>query len=103
MMLQKALLLSIRSRFADMIFSGKKTIELRRRRPRVASGDLVFVYVPTPVRALIGAFEVNRVVEQTPATLWENWGSQTGLSRSDFDRYFSGRKMGYGILVKSFW
>ena len=102
-MSQKALLLSIHSRFAEMIFSGTKTIELRRRRPRVNTGDLVFVYVPTPVRALIGAFEVGRTIEGPPKSIWKNWSSATGLTQAAFDRYFFGRKLAYGIVIKKYW
>lgn len=100
---QTALLLSIRPRFADMIFEGIKLIELRRLRPRVQANDLVFVYVSSPVKALVGAFVVERVVEGKPATIWRKWGKKTGLSRDEFDGYFDGVENGFGMVVSSVW
>jgi predicted transcriptional regulator len=100
---QTGLLLSIRPRFADLIFNRTKHIELRRRRPRVKTGDLVFVYVSSPVMALIGAFEVKNVVEATPAKLWKSWNVQTGLTRKEFDAYFAGRNKGFGLVIANAW
>src|SRR6185503_3263930 len=62
----QALLISVRPRFAEMIFAGTKVVELRRLRPRIGTGDLVFVYVSSPVMALAGAFEVGEVVSGAP-------------------------------------
>lgn len=45
--MNKVLLLSIRPVFAELIYSGKKRVELRRLRLSVSSGDLVLVYMGT--------------------------------------------------------
>ena len=93
------LLLSIRPEHADKIFDGSKRVELRRVRPRVTSGDLVLVYVSTPVRALVGAFDVTRVVEAQPQILWEQVKEDAGISREQFDSYYRGAAKAYGIVV----
>jgi predicted transcriptional regulator len=102
-MTQTALLVSIRPRFAELIFSGSKQIELRRRCPRINAGDAVFVYVSSPVMALIGAFEVGKIVEGTPAKIWRTWGTQTGLDRAEYDRYFEGISVAYGLVIVRSW
>lgn len=99
----KALLLSIRPRYADQIFSGTKRIELRRRRPRVGTGDLVFVYASSPTMALVGAFEVADVIEGKPASIWRQWHAQAGIDKSDFDNYFAGREVGFGLVIANAW
>jgi len=98
-----ALLLSIRPKFASKIFDGTKTVELRRVRPRVTTGDLVLVYVSSPVKALLGAFEVARVVAAPPSQLWNNVESKAGVTREQFDDYYKGAKTGYGIFLKRKW
>jgi len=98
-----ALLLSIKPPYADAIFSGTKMIELRRVRPRVGAGDLVMVYVSSPRCSLEGAFEVEEVIEASPASLWKKFSNETGLSRAEFDAYYSGREVGYGIRIRKAW
>ncbi|MCS6245830.1 MAG: ASCH domain-containing protein [Opitutus sp.] len=98
-----ALLISVKPRYADAIFSGSKTVELRRVRPRVVSGDLVMVYVSSPRCSLEGAFEVAEVIEASPAQLWKKMSTETGITREEFDVYFSGREIGYGIRIRKAW
>ena len=102
-MTNNALLISIRPRFAEMIFAGSKTIELRRLRPRIGKGDMVFVYVPSPVMALEGAFEVDEIVSGSPNHIWRRFGSQTGLVKQEFDKYFVDKKIAFAIKIRRFW
>ena len=99
----KTLLLSIHSSFADKIFCGLKTMELRRVRPRVSEGSIVLVYVTAPRMALVGAFEVSDVVESTPDEIWRGFNSQSCIAKNDFDAYFAGTSRGYGIEISNAW
>jgi predicted transcriptional regulator len=98
-----ALLLSIRPKFAEQIFEGSKTVELRRVRPRVTAGDLVIVYASGHTKALIGAFQVGELVARAPGTIWKRFGSATGLTKSAFDEYFSGAPTAFGITIAHTW
>lgn len=98
-----ALLLSIHPRHAEKIFNGEKQVELRRVRPRVNTGDLVLVYVSTPVKALMGAFEVASVLEESPNKLWHAVRHEAGLSKKEFFDYYSGASLGFGIRLKRAW
>ena len=98
-----ALLLSIKPPYADAIFSGAKTIELRRVKPRVGCGDLVMVYVSSPRCSLEGAFEVAEVIELSPAALWRKYSRETGIARESFNSYFEGCEIAYGIRIKKAW
>jgi predicted transcriptional regulator len=100
---EHALLLSIRPQYASMIFDGTKTVELRRTRPRLKTGDLVLVYVSSPVKALLGAFEVDRVVVASVSQLWNKVKSKAGITAEAFRDYFSGADIGYGIVLKRKW
>ncbi len=98
-----ALLLSIKPRFADAIFARTKRVELRRVKPRVGPGDLVLVYVTSPRCTLEGAFEVERVFAESPTVLWRHVEKQAGVTKEEFDSYFSGRDVAYGIVVRKIW
>lgn len=84
------LLISLESRHAENILAGTKSVELRRRRMHVNEGDLVWLYVKTPVAAVVGCAVVGQCVSDGPAALWTRYGSVSGLIRSDFMSYFEG-------------
>jgi predicted transcriptional regulator len=98
-----ALLLSIKPRFADAIFSRQKRVELRRVSPRVGSGDLVLIYVTSPRCALEGAFEVERVLEARPSVLWSHVAQNAGVSHEEFNEYFGDRAKAYAIVIRRVW
>ena len=94
------LLLSIRPEYAGKIFDGTKTVELRRTRPRLKAEDWVLVYVSTPVQALIGMFQVDRVVTGVPTELWSMVHNRAGITREQYDLYYAGAEVAYGIFLK---
>jgi predicted transcriptional regulator len=100
------LLLSIRPEYANKIFEGTKNVELRRVRTRLNSGDLVIVYVSSPEKALVGSFEVERVitVENLPKelnSLWKQVKEHAGLKRKQFNSYYKGASVGVGIFFRN--
>lgn len=98
-----SLLISIRPKYADQIFNGQKKVELRRVKPRVSSGDTVLVYVTSPTKALLGAFEVEKVVESSPNRLWSKVANIAGISKEEFIDYYDGTEKAYGIFIKKSW
>ncbi len=102
-MSQRAVLLSIKPKYADLIFACTKTIELRRVCPKVGRGDLVLVYVSSPRMALVGGFEVAGIVSGEPHTLCEKWLTQSGVEKETFLHYFQGAATAYGILIGRTW
>lgn len=102
-MSKHALVISIRPRFAEMIFDGSKTVELRRVCPKISAGDLVLVYVSSPARELQGAFEVLKVISVSPTALWRRVGDKSGISRKEFFAYFHAKKKAHALVVKRAW
>mgnify|MGYP003393474299 CR=1 FL=1 len=98
-----ALLLSIRPRFVEMIFAGTKTVELRRVKPRVQAGDLVFVYASGATKGMVGAFEVAGVTAAAPSSIWRKHNGGSGLKKPEFEEYFAGAPIGYAICIGRFW
>jgi predicted transcriptional regulator len=101
--MSKILLLSIKPQYAEKIFSGEKTVELRRTRPRLEDGDLVLVYTSSPRCALTGAFVVANVVTDTPEVIWRKYGSKAEIERTAFDAYYEGAKSASAIGIERAW
>jgi predicted transcriptional regulator len=102
-MSKHALLISIRPRFAEMIFAGSKTVELRRVCPKISSGDLALVYVSSPTKELQGAFEVGKVVSASPSAMWKKIGKKSGITRKEFFGYFHGKAEAHALVIKRAW
>ena len=100
---KRYLLISVRPKYADLILSGAKTVELRRTRPNIASGDRILLYVSSPEKSLKAVLEVLDVIETTPHKLWNKSKQAAGIERGDFFQYFEGARLGYGILLRKVW
>lgn len=94
-------LISIRPNFAEAIFSGQKTVELRRRLPAIKKGARLWIYVTKPVGAVMGFAELNDIRVGDPAHIWAAEGASTGLTREQFDDYFEGSPTASALLLKS--
>jgi predicted transcriptional regulator len=101
--MNKALLLSIKPRYADAIFVGTKTFELRKVRPRVVAGDLVLVYVTVPRCRLEGAFRVGSVLEMAPEKLWLSVRGKCGITKAEFMTYYADKTTAFAIGVAEAW
>lgn len=97
---EKVLLLSIKPQYASKIFSGEKTVELRRTKPNLKRGDIVAVYVSSPVMALAGQFEVDEVLEREPEKLWSEVREESGIKKNEFESYYRGAEIAFGIKFK---
>lgn len=97
----RALFLSLRPAYAEMILDGGKTVELRRIRPRAAEGSIVVIYAASPVRAVVGLCRVHALVGAHPDEIWNLHGHLAGIDRQQFDEYFAGTETAVAITVKS--
>jgi predicted transcriptional regulator len=97
--MSRNVLLSVRPKYANKIFKRTKTVELRRVRPkRLEKGDLVLLYVTSPVKALMGAFKVDKIIEKPLKDLWRIVQKKAGITRQEFDNYYEGVSIGVGIF-----
>lgn len=98
----KPLLLSLKPHYADLVFQGLKTAELRRRIPCVENRD-VFVYVSSPARQLRGGFRIEQVWSGSPEQVWEEVSEFAGVEKQDFDAYYAGRRIAYALGIADVW
>lgn len=52
----KAILITVKSEYASMIYAGYKTIELREQNPKVPIGTPCLIYEPRPIGRVTGYF-----------------------------------------------
>lgn len=95
----RVLLISVRPEFASRILDGSKTVELRRQEPRVKKGDLVALYVSSPVKQLVATLEILNVTTDRPLNLWQVVSEHAGISRKEYDDYFRGATKAVGISL----
>ena len=98
-MQEKTLLLSIRPKYAQMIFAGDKTMELRRTRPKLGFGDWVVVYISAPTMKIFGAFQVKRVIATSPAELWSIASKHAQVSFEEYSKYYAAASIAFGICI----
>ena len=99
-----AMILAVHCEFAEKILQGVKTVELRRVRPKyLAEGWLCVIYVPSPMKAVVGAFEVGSIVEEPVRRLWHLVRGGAGVTRQQFLDDFRGASRGVGISIARAW
>lgn len=86
----RALLVSIKPIYADLLLSGAKTVELRRVRPSVEPSSLVLLYASSPTMEMVATASVRAIETDAVNTIWTRYGDATGLDRPTYDRYFLG-------------
>lgn len=94
-----AAIISIKPRFAEAIFTGQKSVELRRKIPAISPGIRLYVYSTLPVGAIIGSATVERVERSSPEDIWLKLGDRAAIKRPDFDAYFRGTTEAVALIL----
>ena len=93
-------LLSIKPEFAEQIFNGTKKYEFRRKVFKNREVKTVVVYASSPVQQVIGEFDIESIINDDLASLWDQTKNHSGISKSFFLKYFSNKERGYAIKIK---
>ena len=94
------LLLSIKPKYVEKILSGDKRVELRRRKPRSQPGDWLAIYESAPTMALVAVTQITEVRANSPQYLWRSVGPISGVTKKEFDDYFTGTDQAVGIMIE---
>jgi predicted transcriptional regulator len=99
--MSRALVVSIKPEFAEKIFNGTKTIELRKSVPKVSPGDMVVVYCTNPVKAVLGVCQVKEVLKLEPSLMWKKHSRKLGIDQKRYNEYFENSDIAVGIKLTS--
>ena len=94
-------LFSIKPEFAYKIFDGKKKYEFRRTIFRNKDVKTVIVYASSPVKKVIGEFEIDKIFNKDLKTLWNLTKKHSGITEDFFYKYFLGKEKGFAIQIKN--
>ena len=95
----RAVLLSIKPKYADLIFAGTKTVELRRSWPSNDVGVMV-IYSSAPVQRLTGVALIKEIRECDFETLWGiSRAHGGGVTREELQDYVDKTKLAYGVML----
>lgn len=95
----RTLLVSIHGKYAELIMTGVKRVELRRRFDLDAAGSRMFIYATLPTAAVVGHARIERVDRLAVRDIWSRHGSSASISVDEFERYFDGVENGCAVLL----
>lgn len=93
-------LLSIKPEFAEKIFNGTKKFEFRRSVFSNPNVTTIVVYASSPVKRVIGEFEIESIINEKLQCLWDMTKEYSGISENFFFQYFKSKETGYAIKIK---
>lgn len=93
-------LLSIKPEFAFKIFDGTKRFEFRKVIFKKTDVKTVVVYASSPVQQVIGEFEIDDIISDSPTDVWEKTKKFSGITQSFFNKYFENREVAHAIKIK---
>lgn len=94
-------LLSIKPKYAELIFDGTKKYEFRRTMFKNKQIKTVVVYASSPTQKVIGEFEIESIINTDLDELWESTRLSAGIEKENFYQYFANKESGFAIQIKS--
>jgi len=93
-------LLSIKPEFANKILNGEKKFEFRKSLFKRNGIKTVLIYATMPVGKVVGEFDIDLIISDSPQEVWHETGEFSGITKSFFDSYFANKETAYAIKVK---
>ncbi|WP_432807309.1 ASCH domain-containing protein [Microvirga terrae] len=95
-------MLSIHPRWVELILSGKKTIELRRRgiNPRHIGAEVI-IYETSPTSAFVATCRITEILQAPLKELWTLAGKASAVPEDLFHRYFADLQSGFGLRLEA--
>jgi len=94
------ILISLHPRHCDNVVSGRKTVELRRRKMAVQPGTRVWIYSTHPRARVEASAIVEGVFSGSHDELWNTFGDKVAVSRYEFDHYFAETVDAHAIVLR---
>lgn len=92
--------MSIKSQYANLIISGAKKIELRRKvGDSIKEGTILYIYSSKDTKKVIGEVVVKKVHHLKLKDLWKSFSIDSAVSWDSFKSYFNNLESGFAIEV----
>ena len=92
-------LMSIKPKFVEEIFSETKTFELRKKIFK-SSINTIVIYSSSPKKKVVGEIIIDKIISSTPKLLWKSYKNNLGISEKEYFEYYKNSKVAYVIKIK---
>ena len=94
-------LLSIKPRYVKSILEGDKRYEFRKTIFKNRGINRIYIYSSSPVKKIVGRFEIGGILEDHPNNLWDTVKEFAGIDNRDFFAYFEGKSRAFAIEIQN--
>lgn len=96
----KAILITIKSEYASMIYAGSKTIVLRESNPKVPIGTPCLIYEPLPIGRVTGYFTYAGSFNFDTLCTEQSLLKKAGISSSKMRAYYAHQLIGVAWQIE---
>ena len=86
-------IISVRPEYVQRIIAGKKSIEIRTKRPNLGAGDTIWIYEKLPTGHISVRTQVDCLKTMTPLSAWRKHKTKIGISCEEYKDYVNGREL----------
>ena len=94
-------LLSIKPKYVKSIIEGDKRYEFRKTIFKNREINRIYIYSSSPVKKIVGTFEIGGILEDHPNELWDTVKEFAGIDTRDFFAYFEGKSRAFAIEIQN--
>lgn len=91
-------LMSIKPVYAEKILNGEKLFEFRKR-PFLKSVERVVIYASSPVKKVIGEFELCGFLIDRKDRVWQKCKEHAGVTKTAFDTYYAKESRACALII----
>ena len=95
------ILLSIKPKYVKSIIEGDKRYEFRKMIFKNREINRIYIYSSSPVKKIVGTFEIGEILEDHPNKLWDTVKEFAGIDTRDFFAYFEGKSRAFAIKIQN--
>lgn len=94
--------LPIKPEYAFAIHNREKKVEFRKVKIKRRTEKYCIVYASSPVKKIIGYFEIEKIEENSPAKIWNEYSDRGAISSEAFNAYYKGNSTAVVFKIKKY-
>ena len=98
-MTHQDIIISIKHEFAQKIYHGTKTFELRKHEPKIKPGTRCWIYEPMPVGKITGYFYYRGCLKTSVDSFWASYRHESGIDFFRYTNYYLGHQFVHAWMV----